>query len=156
MLQLIQRGSMLLRSGGPLALYRNHLVRGYLDCFVNGSLTATEHERTNEQKEGRERQRTRRKRITMGSMDGYATAAKPWLVYRIFLPISFLRRGAEESAVRSASQLRGIRPLPSGSNRRIVDPRKLLPNRSARSVVPSLKNRMPVRIATWHFTNSPR
>lgn len=34
-------------------------------------------------------------------------------------------------------------------------PRKPLPNRSARSVVPSLKNRMAVRIATWHFTNSP-
>lgn len=26
-----------------LALYRNHLVRGYLDCFVNESLTATKY-----------------------------------------------------------------------------------------------------------------
>lgn len=34
--------SMPLRSTN-LALYRNHLVRGYLDCFVNESLTATKY-----------------------------------------------------------------------------------------------------------------
>lgn len=88
---------MLLRSGGPLALYRNHLVRGYLDCFVNGSLTATEYERA--KRETREaRERTRRKRITMGSMDGYAMAGVSDLLPDFFSSSQFDPRcNCEES-----------------------------------------------------------